>query len=503
MVCGISSIPLFYKRRNFQPAWMGHDGSYPQADSLIGALHNSNREGLRPEDYHLKSLELLLKEIRGSQTENNTSSIEKKADLDLLLTDAFLLYGAHLLAGRVNPETIHSEWIAYNPNKDLVHSLQSALNSNQIEKTLLDLRPSHPGYTRLQKTLSVYRELTRKGGWQTVSAGPALQKGDRGERVSQLFRRLLISGDHEPGDSSPPDLFTEALDASVRRFQKRNGLKQDGIVGPRTLAAMNVPAKERLRQIELNLERWRWIPRDLGNRYILVNIADFKLSVVDNDKTAISMRVVVGRNYRRTPVFSEEMIYLVLNPVWNIPQTIAVNDILPKIQTDSEYLSRQKIRVLENWRKGAPELEPQFIDWASLNEQNFSYRLQQEAGPRNALGRIKFIFPNEFAVYLHDTPQQQLFEKNIRDFSSGCIRVEKPMELARFLLKDDLHWTDEKIMETIESGDEAVIPLRAPIPVHILYWTAWVDADGLVNFRNDIYERDTPLDRALQERAPN
>jgi murein L,D-transpeptidase YcbB/YkuD len=269
-------------------------------------------------------------------------------------------------------------------------------------------------------------------------------------------------------------------------------------VGASTLAAMNVPVESRINQIELNLERWRWIPRNLGSRYLLVNIADYSLAVVENQTVVLDMRVVVGKAYRRTPVFSEKMKYLVLNPFWNVPVKIAVEDKLPIIRKNPLYLTQQHIKVFENWSEAAPEINPVVVDWHRLNSNYFPYRLRQDPGPLNALGRIKFMFPNKFAVYLHDTPQRGLFKKASRDFSSGCIRIEKPLELAKYLLRNDPQWPEQKITGTIESGVTTVVRIKDPIPVHLLYWTAWATETGTVHFGNDIYDRDPPLSRALK-----
>jgi len=303
-----------------------------------------------------------------------------------------------------------------------------------------------------------------------------------------------------PSRSRYAYFFDGTLEAAVRRFQYRHGLKQNGKIDDRTLQTLNVPAARRVRQIELNLERWRWIPHELGRRYILVNIADFKLSVIESGKTVLVMRVVVGRNYRRTPVLSEKMKYLVINPSWNIPVKIAVEDFLPKIRRKPDYLQHRQIKVYKNWRHGAPEIDPQTVDWSQVQKDNFYFKFQKQPGPYNDLGRIKFMFPNKYAIYLHDTPTRKLFRQSARGFSSGCIRVEKPIELAQYLLQDNSQWTRAQILKTIDNGETKSVRVRHQIPVHLLYWTAWVDSQGTLHFRDDIYGRDAPLDRALKEK---
>ncbi|HSL99074.1 MAG TPA: L,D-transpeptidase family protein, partial [Candidatus Limnocylindria bacterium] len=300
-----------------------------------------------------------------------------------------------------------------------------------------------------------------------------------------------------------PSLLDDAVETAVRRFQRRHGLAVDGVVGRHTLAALNVPVEKRVRQIELNLERWRWIPHDLGDRHILVNIPEYKMRIVENYETVMDMRIVVGKEYTATPVFSGTIKYLEVNPYWNIPHSIAVEEILPKIRKDPDYLTKQRIRVFGSWRENAPEIDPATVDWNQVTDRSFTFKLRQDPGPLNPLGRVKFILPNKFAVYLHDTPARGLFQNPARGQSHGCIRVEKPLDLAAYLLRDAPRRTREALAEMMEGGVPEVISLRDPIRVHILYWTAWVDGGGTVNFRNDIYERDPPLDMALKEGPPS
>ena len=313
---------------------------------------------------------------------------------------------------------------------------------------------------------------------------------------------MQVSGDLQ--DAAPallPTMFDEPLDAAVKRFQHRHGLAADGVVGKQTRQALNVPVAQRIEQLMINMERWRWIPHDLGPRYIVVNIADFSLTMVDEGRVRGTMRVVVGRNYRKTPVFSGTMTYLEFNPFWNVPRRLAVEDILPRVRKDPAYLEREGIRIFSGWSEDAVMLSPSEVDWASLNQNYFPIRLQQAPGPKNALGRIKFMFPNPHAVYLHDTPARGLFNRVTRDFSSGCIRVEDPATLAEFVLDGTAGWDRKTITERLGDGEHRIVRLQRPIPVHLLYWTAWADTDGTVFFREDIYGRDAPLMRALREKA--
>ncbi len=251
--------------------------------------------------------------------------------------------------------------------------------------------------------------------------------------------------------------------------------------------------------IIINLERWRWLPQNLGYPNIQINIANFELDVNEDETSVLDMRVIVGKTYRRTPVFSDNMTYLVLCPHWNVPDNIAAQDILPDVKKDPDYLSRLGFKILRGWGADMEIVDPVTINWAELNAKDLNFRFRQDPGPLNALGQIKFMFPNRFNVYLHDTPTRGLFAKTARDFSSGCIRIEKPIELAEYLLKDDSLWTRDTILQNIKKNVEQTVKLPKPIPVHILYWTAWVSPDGAVNFRNDIYQRDNALLEALKE----
>jgi murein L,D-transpeptidase YcbB/YkuD len=292
------------------------------------------------------------------------------------------------------------------------------------------------------------------------------------------------------------DLFDESLEEAVKRFQQRHGRFDDGIVGTRTLRALNVPVEKRIRQIELNMERWRWLPQNLGNPYIMVNIAGYGLEVVENETPVLTMKIVVGTAFQKTPVFSGKMTYIEMNPYWNVPHSIATEETLKKIRQNPEFFAKENMRVFTAGQNGE-EVSPATIDWSQHSENNFPYRLRQEPGPRNPLGRIKFMFPNKHSVYLHDTSDPQLFRKERRGYSHGCIRIEKPMDMAEFVMRGSKEWPIEKIKAVLKTKETSA-NLPKPIPVHILYFTAWGNGDGATHFLEDIYRRDERLDRALQ-----
>jgi len=460
-------LPCFYDRRGFAPAWIGDAGLRPDADELLAAVADAAGDGLVPEDYHLADLRQRVAQARSRPTPADL------AELDLELTDAFLRLAADMAHGKVNPELIYSDCAIDVPEVDLPGLLESALATGTVRQALADFAPAHAGYRALKLALALYRTLAERGGWPAVPAGPPLHPNDKNERVAALRARLEASGDVAPPDPAAPpgerDLFDAPLEAALRAFQERQGLDTDGSVGPATLEALNVSAADRVQMIEVNLDRWRWLPRDLGERYVMVNIAGFALDVVESGKPVLSMRVVAGKPSSRTPMFTGTLTNVVLNPYWNVPPGILKNEIGPKMRRDPSYLARENLELLPDGG------------------------VRQKPGANNALGKIKFLFPNRFNVYLHDTPSQSLFSRSVRTFSHGCIRVEKPLDLAEYLLRDDPAWTRKKIEPLLGDGRERWIVVPRPLPVHLVYWTAWVDDTGVLHFRKDVYGRDRPL----------
>ena len=497
-------LPAFYERRIYQPAWTGAGGPLPRARFLVEAIRRADLEGLTPEDYHLEKIEALLAQLEQRPGSFENSTFPRLVDLDLLLTDAFLIYGSHLLSGRTNPELIDPQWVANRREADLARLLEETLDSNRIEEALAGLLPAYDGYRRLRDALAVYRRLAAAGGWPTIEAGEKLKKGDSGERVRLLRQRLAAEGFGDGAGGVDPFFFDDGLELRLKRYQLQGGLEPDGILGPQTLQALNVPVGQRIRQIIANMERWRWLPQELGERHVLVNIAGFYLDVVERQQRLLSMRVVAGRTYRKTPVFSDKITYLVVNPHWSVPDKIAREDLLPKQKKNPKYLTDQKIRVFRGWDGESRQIDPGSIDWTGVSAAGFPYRFKQDPGPSNALGRVKFMFPNKFDVYLHDTPAKELFARARRDFSSGCIRVEKPFELAAYLLRGHPGWPAEKVRSALSGSDftTETVKLPEPVNVHILYWTAWAGESGGIHFTADVYDRDGALDAALRKPPP-
>jgi murein L,D-transpeptidase YcbB/YkuD len=501
LVCGIAELPRFYAQRNYRPAWIKtDDGAFALADEMVQQIEDARYDGLPPQLYHLDSMRSLLQTAKQQATAGRLPDADVHADLEFLLTDAFLMLGSHLRAGRVNPETLENEWLVHIDSQgDLARVLDHAIESRRIGEAFDGFRPPHPEYAALRKALKRYRTRGEAADWPRLPEKASWERGQSGAVADLLRERLRLSGDlPQTPEGAGADADVELFEG-LRRFQERHGLEADGRMGPQTLQALNVSAEERARQVELNLERWRWLPHDLGTRHIRVNVPQFDLAVIEDGQEVLHMRVVVGRHYRRTPVFSSLLDCVVFNPDWNIPTRIAVEDILPKARRDPSYLRREKIRVFESWDRSAAELDPDRIDWTAVAGQGFRYKFKKDPGSHNDLGRIKFTFPNKFSVYLHDTPSKRLFDRSMRGFSSGCIRIEKPTDLAEYALSDSPGWSRDAVIAAVDSGTNRTVRLPHKIPLHLIYMTAGVDSAGRLRFWPDIYQRDSRLDRALQK----
>lgn len=475
-------IQDFYQRRQFEPMWMQNSALSQQGQNLLAYLTGIDAQGLLPDDYHASSLQRL----HSTQTDSDASLAE------LMLSDAFFTLSQHLLAGKVDPSSLSPEWQANRRRKNLVDLLERVANGESVTQILTASQPRQIRYQRLIDALDKLRRMPTMD-WPALPLSPLIRAGGSDSRLAEIAARLQLWGDL----AQPPtaDIYSPELQTAVRKFQARHGLQADGIIGEATMQALNKSPQQRARQIEVNLERWRWLAEDLGETHILVNIAGYELKVIENNATVLRMPVVVGRTYRKTPVFSDRVRYLVLHPAWAVPYKLATQDKLPEIQKNPDYFTSMGFKVYD--RRDGRLVDSATVDWKALDRSHFPYQLVQDPGPLNALGQVKFMFPNQYNVYLHDTPSKDLFARPERAFSSGCIRLGEPLALAEYLLKD-AGWDRQRLDGVLQKGATATVFLHKPVPVHIEYWTTWIGSSGDLNFREDIYGRDEPLWKALK-----
>lgn len=491
MKCQDQWLVAVYQELGIQALWVNENGPTDQAEHIFAALKGVDADGLNPSDYGAH--------IIASEWRSQTAAQLARLDIDLTLGLLAFIYD--MKEGRLAPRLENSKLfdqagcVIFDP----VASISEARNASDMATYLAGFSPGHRHYRVLKQQLKKYRNISEQGGWPLVGPGKTLHPGESDFRVPAVRRLLTITGDLQSVSEMNRVLYGEELEQAVKVFQDRHGLEVDGIVGKRTIEAFDVSVAKRIRQILINMERWRWTERELGSKYVLVDIAGFGLQGVVDDTVQLEMRVIVGKQHHESPVFSDTIKYIDFNPYWNITPDIASNEMLAKLRTDSNYLDTKHIRLFSSWQADSIELVPQDIDWSQVSEKQIRrYKLRQEPGPWNALGVVKFVFPNKYSVYIHDTPGRDLFDKTDRAFSHGCIRISEPKQLAEFLLADsDVRWTQEMIGEVIDTAERKVVRLQRPIPVHLVYQTAWVDKNGAMHFSKDLYGRDQQLVHAL------
>ncbi len=477
-------LSRFYAARDDQPAWVDGDGPNARATTLFDTLRQAANEGLDPGTYPLPLIEQLW----------HSQGLSQQVALELLLTDAFFVYSRELLSGQLDPLWSGQHWYIGVEQTGSVALLQALLQSDNFAIALNSLPPAHPAYRRLREALARYRQIVASGGWPAIAAGRKLRPGDHDPRIPLLRQRLQLEGALQFSPAREGTLYDQNLRYAVERFQLRHGLEQDGVIGPLTLAELNIPVSRRIAQIRLNMERLRWLPNQLGHRHIVVNLSAYQLSAYDHGERQFTMDAIIGTLENQSPQISGELHTVVFNPHWSIPKKIALEEVIPKQQLNPGYFASRGIRVFRDW-SAKVELDPRDIDWSALHWGNFHYLLRQDPGPKNPLGKLKFLFTNNFRIYLHDTPAQQLFNRNERSFSHGCIRVEAPRKLAAFLLANDpaSPWSEAAVRSAIATGTTREVVVNQPVPVYLLYLTAWVGDDGSMHFRRDIYGEDELL----------
>jgi len=480
----------FYKNHNYELQWYAKENR----EELIEILEDSFDEGLIPEDYHLEKIRELEK-----KAEDGNRDIDLLTDLELLLSDAAILYAHHLIWGKVDQSKFREEWdLPENSKPKNIDSLFIKYKYDNNLTALYDrLKPQHFMYVHLKKGLKHYRNIAENGAWTKIPEGETLKKGMTDESIAIMRTYLKITGDlsvkYLPEN---PDLFDDELEKAVKSFQFRHNLIQDGVVGKGTLAQMNISVEERIDILRVNMERGRWVMHQLEPDFLVVNIAGFNVRRVTHDSTVYFSPVIVGRKYHESPVFKAKMTYIEMNPTWTLPYSIATKETLPKLSKNPNYLAEKNMIIMD---RNGKVLDPSTIDFTKYSKNNFPFTIRQKAGPHNALGEVKFMFPNKYSVYLHDTPGRSLFSREERAFSHGCIRLQKKWELLMNLMDEPEVWNMNKINEIVKTQKTTRITLPKPIDIILLYWTAGADKEDRLFFNKDVYDRDRDVLNALNE----
>lgn len=512
----VRSIEPFYLRRDYQPVWMDSYELTKAGKELLQVLRETAADDWRNYGYELATLE---------RETSRLSNIPKQATaVEVLLTDAFVTYAKQSLNAELLPDTGEGDHpirkvALTNSNKaeiseeQVVDLLNQAIQNDQLDNLVERLTPNHAGYLSLRQELNRYLAISNSGRWYPLPQELRLQPGERHRLVPHLRWMLGQYGDlpksalswlfkdgkertEAPSEYAqydlrkPEFLFDDALVQAVRNFQQRHGLSNGGALDEITLRHLNVAPYQIAQKIALNMKRWRHLPQQLGQRHVMVNMADYHLTLKDGNSTELEMKVIIGNLQRRTPVMAQQISTLELAPTWSVPHRIAVTSLLPKLQRNPGYLQEKGYQVIQHINGIDQFVDPKTINWKKLSPRYFPYRLIQKAGKLNALGTIKFLFPNDKDIYLHDTSQPQLFNLDKRALSSGCVRVEKPRLLAEKLLRGQQGWYRSNIDSAIDQNRTTRIRLQEKVPVYLMYWTSWVDDDGVLQMRDDVYKRD-------------
>ena len=480
-------LPKIYSNSNYEAIW----ADKKNRNDLIESLIKSEEEGLIPNDYHLERINRIL-----ANTKYRKMKDLDVANLDMLLTDALMLYASHLVSGKVEQSQIRSKWdVDLNQRPKGIDSLVTITIKNEnVKWALQSLKPQHYYYLLMKQNLRTYKEIANDGGWPSIPVIDKLEKGDKDERILIIRKYLKINKDLILSKVEDETLFDDELEVAVKKFQERHNLTADGVIGKGTLEQMNVSIEDRIDQIRINLERARWTLHQTEEDFLMVNIAGFKVRRIKNRQEVFSSRVIVGKYHKETPIFKGMMQYIIVNPTWTLPYSIATSETLPKLKKDPGYLAAKHMIIMD---RSGKVLDPNKINFHEYSAGNFPFIVRQKAGPWNALGQVKFIFPNKNAIYLHDTPSRSLFNKQDRAFSHGCIRTEDKWELLMSLMDDPDVWNMDKINEILDSGETTRIDLPKPLPIYLLYRTTGVYGKGKVYFIKDVYKRDPAVLKAL------
>lgn len=478
----VETAPLraFYEAQNYRAFWVDDDGYTRRAGRVMDQLAKAGDEGLNPEIYHVSTM----KRVAGVMTGDAERRMQARLSLELLMSNAILNYANDMHAGSVRPQW--DTGLTAMSATEQANLLGQIASASDAAGQLANLSPSTPDYLAMKEGLRNYQAIAAKGGWPEFAVGKTIKPGMNDARVADLEKILTITGDMKASDVTAGTIYSAAAVEGVKHFQQRHSLEADGIVNTATQQALAVPVGKRVEQMAMTMERMRWMPRDLGSRYVLVNVPAYRLRAVAGEQQ-MTMKVIVGKPDTKTPMFSKNITDVVLNPSWSVPGKIAMKEMLPKIRKNPNYLNNAGFTVTENGAK----VDPSSIDWESVDKGNFNYTFRQPPGDGNALGKVKFLIPDSDNVYLHDTSQPKLFARAERSLSHGCVRLSEPKEFTKFVLMQE-GWSADKVETAYESSASRTVAI-APMPVHLVYWTSWVDEQGAPHFQRDIYGMDRSL----------
>ena len=495
-----SFLKKLYTQLLFVPVWMNEDDPSPAANALFEYVKNDPT--LDKEDKLYQDLLGLEKEVHSVYA--NHEKLTHKIDLEFKISQFYKVYTDYAYLGSINwgafqarisnliVNDVSTEWILHRPQFNAIVMLENTALGADLVKELEKNTPKKYHYRELQKKVSEYREIKANGGWEPVTLNETLKPGKSSNGVPSLRQRLIVTRDYVPCEESNEDLvYDECLQKAVKYFQRRNGLADDGEVGPNTLTVLNKTVDERIQTILLNLDRIKWLNDPKTKRHIIINIPDFMLYFEQDGALIQTFRTIVGTPKNPTPIFSNSVKTIVLNPQWNVPKSIIQKEYIPKLLRNSNVLRKEKIEVYNGWGRDAVKVNPASVNWAAYRySKTVPYRFAQTAGTHNALGKVKFLFPNKFSVYMHDTPTKHLFKKDKRAFSHGCIRLQKPRELLKTFSTFEETVDFEKSQKILKGKKKKYLPLEERVPIDVIYLTAWVDYDGQLQFRNDVYHYD-------------
>jgi L,D-transpeptidase YcbB len=489
------SLKDIYSGNSGKLLWTHYYGLNNLGDSLIRTLSLAYKDGLDPHHYNLKLLKELQNDVFDDERFTPDQKLIKLVELDVYYSAVFLSYLSDLATGSIDPRSFDAVWKYYPKNVNFKDVLNKVSEGGNFFSSLRQVRPEDPQYVLLLQELHKYQQIAKNGGWEKIEKNDVISKGDSSQVVVKIRERLFKEGFLSKNNKSYE--FGADLYLAIHDFQKAHGIEKDGALGPETRHHLNKSVEDKINMIELNLERLRWQSQDFGNTYILVNVPEYHLRVYEEGEVVMDMKVIVGKEYHSTPVFRDTMTYLVLSPDWTVPTSISRTQILPVLKEDPSRFTAANYELYDSWSENAKPLNPNKIDWDAVEPHEFNYRVVQKPGPNNALGTVKFMFPNNMAIYLHDTPTDYLFDKRERKFSHGCVRIERPIDLAEYLLKNNKNWDRKKIKSNTRLSKPKTVLLNRAMPIQLVYKTAWVDENGQINFRNDIYGHDAVQHRTF------